>query len=384
MNQNKMTIAFGTTVWKAGGVKEHFDGIGMYTMQLYHALKAQLDVNWSLEPAWFGKSESGMNAGWCLDRSFEWHVLKSQFLQTRIHYPTAGVRPVLFHATDHRIPALSGVPVVATVMDVIPFIHPEWVSGRQRQLKNWLFRRTILSADYLLTISEHSKHDLMQTFALPSDRIFVTPLGVNTTYFEKIDKREQQTILNKLGLMPGFFLFIGTLQPRKNLERLLIAHATLSEADQKAHPIVLVGKVGWKVDHLLKTIQNRMVSGTVKWLNYLPERDVHVLLQSAQALLFPSLYEGFGLPILEAFASHCPVIASNTTAIPEVAGEAAYLVDPMDCHAMTVAMQTMITSPAIRRSLQTKGCKRVEQFSWSQCAKKTLSVYEKIISDHPA
>ncbi|MCX7114406.1 MAG: glycosyltransferase family 1 protein [Gammaproteobacteria bacterium] len=384
MSQENTTVAFGVTVWGRGVLNGHFDGIGVYTREIYLALKAlTVSLNITIEPAGFGKATlvNGETVH-CLESRFVTHVLKSLFFKKRIDCKKIGLSPALFHATDHLIPVIKGVPVVATVMDIIPFLHPEWVSSEKRWLKNWLFKRTILSADHVITISEYSKQDLIHHFGMPPDKISVTSLGVNPAYFERIDEVQKQGVLDQYGLQAGFFLFVGTLQPRKNLEKLLEAHALLPEAYQKAHPVIIVGSVGWRVEALVEQIAQCEKNGTAKWLTYLPEDSVKCLLQSAQALLFVSLYEGFGLPMLEAFASMCPVIASNTTSIPEVAGDAAYLVDPQDVQAISKAMQLFIETPELCRRLREKGLERARLYSWERCARETLAVYLRMLESH--
>ena len=187
-------------------------------------------------------------------------------------------------------------------------------------------------------------------------------------------------VLQRYALSVGFFLFIGTLQPRKNLDKLLDAHAQLPLQVQKEHPLVIVGRVGWGVDALLVRIRQLAQKGCVRWLDYVPEDEVMALLQSACALTFVSLYEGFGLPILEAFAAGCPVIASNTTSIPEVAGDAALLVDPGAALQMANAMMRIIEDPAFVQTLKEKGLKRAALFTWDAVARATRAVYQTVMN----
>ena len=173
-------------------------------------------------------------------------------------------------------------------------------------------------------------------------------------------------------------MFVGTLQPRKNLANLLAAHALLPESLRQAHPLVVVGRNGWGVEDLLPKLQALSETGTVRWLDYLPEDHVIVLLQQALALCFLSLYEGFGLPILEAFAAGCPVIASNSTSIPEVAGDAATLVDPLSPPRIAEAMMALIQDENRCLELKNKGKNRAALFTWGACAAKTWKVYEQV------
>ena len=372
-----MHLGFGVTVWARGQESGHFDGIGVYTRALYEGLVRQnAGGELQVKPLVFGRYCPVLPCG----------QTESVVSRVSVHLlaATLGLRarcPVrLFHATDHYIPALRDTTVVATVHDLIPFLHPEWTSTRLRALKNWLFKRRILSADHLITVSEYSRQDLMQHFKVPAHKISVTPLGVDAAYFTPIAPDVRQAVLERYQLSPGFFLCVGTLQPRKNLARVLDAHALLPLAQRQRHPVVVVGRTGWGVDDLLPRLHELSALGTVRWLDYVPREDVFALLQSASALLFVSLYEGFGLPILEAFAAGCAVIASNTTSIPEVAGDAALLVDPLAPQAIAEAMQQVLLDDTLLAQLREQGRTRAQQFTWDACAKATLAVYNQILS----
>lgn len=271
---------------------------------------------------------------------------------------------------------------MANVMDLIPLLHPEWAASGLRSLKNWLFTRTVRSAEHLITISEYSKQDLINHLGIASERISVTPLGVAPEYFEKISPAEVTQTLAELRLQPGFFLFVGTLQPRKNLSRVLAAHKSLPADIRRRHPLIVVGRTGWKADELLTELQDLERRGEGRRFEYLPGRTVRALLQSASTLVFPSLYEGFGLPVIEAFAARCPVITSNTTSLPEVAGDAAILIDPTQTDAIAAAMRRILEEPeqtALRADL---GLQRASSYSWEACASETLEVYRRIRALH--
>jgi alpha-1,3-rhamnosyl/mannosyltransferase len=186
--------------------------------------------------------------------------------------------------------------------------------------------------------------------------------------------------LEKYGLEPGFFLFIGTLQPRKNLPRILEAFQSLPDDVRKAHPLIVVGRDGWNNEELIPQLKALEQRGEGRWLSYLPQDEVMALMQSAGALVFASLYEGFGLPVIEAFAARCPVIASNTTSLPEVTGDAAWSVDPTDSASIAAAMQDVLTQADVRAQKIEKGLERAKHYSWQECARKTLAVYEKVLA----
>lgn len=381
-----MRIGFSTTVWAHSVRNQQFDGIGVYTQALWRNLLEQADAP-TLLPYAFGNALPEMPCGRPerLAAHYSLSAIQSAVLNRAL--PVSGklsAQLELFHATDHYIPRITGVPVVATVMDLIPILHPEWVTSNFRGLKNWIFRKSILSADHIITISEYSKQDMVRHLGIDPARISVTTLGADPAYFRRIELAARDEVLASYSLQPGFFMFIGTLQPRKNLERALKAHQALSPVLRKRHPLVVVGRNGWGVNHLLPELEAMEQRGEGRWLKYLPEKDVLALLQSAQALLFPSLYEGFGLPVIEAFASQTPVICSNSTSLPEVAGDAALMVNPLDAQDISRGMQELLDDPDATEKRVERGRQRAREFTWRACADQTLATYRKVLSEKSA
>lgn len=381
-----MQIGLGCTVWAAGTRAGHLDGIGVYTSALWQSLNDSVADGKSdthFKPYAFGRDLPDMPCGkpQQLAESYPVQALLSGILKLPLPNSAAIRRDVeLFHATDHHIPRIRGVLTVATVMDLIPVLHPEWIKQDLHRLKSWLFINSIRQADHVITISEHSKQDMVEHLGIAAERISVTPLGVDPVYFERIESNQRDAVLHKHGLTPGFFLFIGTLQPRKNLPRLLQAFEQLPAATRKAHPLIIVGRDGWSNEDLLPQLQALEQRGEGRWLSYLPQSEVLALLQSAGALVFPSLYEGFGLPVIEAFAAQCPVIASNTTSLPEVTGDAAWSVDPYSVQSIANAMLAVLPPSDLRQEKIRSGLIRAQQYTWQECARQTLDVYRKVLA----
>ncbi|MEN9315650.1 MAG: hypothetical protein RIS35_2043 [Pseudomonadota bacterium] len=403
-----MKIAFSATVLARGLAGSGIDGIGSYTRDLGAALADagaprqagtpagavdpsrivpdRLPESVTVIPVGFGVDvpQDAIPGAASAQRlpAYASSAVRSALLPVRFDagpLPALGVD--LFHATDHLVPRFADLPVVATLMDAIPLSHPEWVRTRFAPLKRWLWRRAAGWADRILTISTYSKGQLVEHFGLPDDRIDVTPLGVDPRRFERIARDERLRVLRRLGLPEGFFLSVGTLQPRKNVERALDAHARLPERLREALPFVVVGRAGWGCELLVRRLEaaDAQPGSGVRWLRYLPEHDLAVLMQSASALVFPSLCEGFGLPVVEAFAAGLPVVTSNTTSLPEVAEGAALLVDPMRVDAITEAMVEIIDSPGLASRLVESGHRRARALSWSACAKATLACYRRVL-----
>jgi alpha-1,3-rhamnosyl/mannosyltransferase len=383
-----MNIGLSCTVWAGCERAGHLDGIGVYTRSLWQAmedLKQGEAKDITIKPYAFGRDLPELACGVPATLAKQFHIQAVLGGALGIPLPRSAAirRDVdLVHASDHQIPNISGVPVVATVMDAIPLIHPEWMRQSLKNLKSWLFAKSVHSADHLITISEHSKQDLVTHLGVAPDKISVTPLGVDPVYFERVPLGTRDAVLSKYGLKPGFFLFVGTLQPRKNLPTVLKAFNALPDAVRKQHPLIIVGRDGWANEDLLPQLKKLEERGEGRWLSYLPQSEVFALLQSAGALIFASLYEGFGLPVIEAFAAQCPVIASNTTSLPEVAGNAAWTVDPLDADSIAAAMLDVLSNDTLRAERIQLGLERAREYSWEECARQTLAVYRKVLAAH--
>ncbi len=373
MPKDIMHIALGTTLLQHGNKK--LDGIGIYTQALLKHLKNQPDLLLHEEVFEHSTNFFGFNR-------FRGEVLRT----TLTGLPFYSLRKVakkidLFHAPDHYIPKLSGVPVLATVMDPIPLMRPDWANSSGRKLKNYFFRKSVQWASHYITISQAVVPDLIEHFGIKEEKITPIHLGVDLEDFVPIAAEKKTTVLNKLGLTSSnFFLFIGTLQPRKNVERIIDAFSLLPKEIQQTHPLVIVGREGWSSETTVVKLKKLIALGVAFWLGYVSFAEKVVLLQTASALVFPSLYEGFGLPVLEAFASRLPVITSNVSSLPEVAGDAAYLVDPLNTEALSDAMKQIALSPQSFKSLVEKGYVRATQMTWAHCAEKTWNVYKQITS----
>lgn len=372
-----LRVGFGISAWALGGL----DGIGVYTKSLWQTLDSS-EV--TLQPVVLGSKKLGKPKE--IERPIRYFPPAypvQALVSAATGIPFQGWQSFereidFFHATDHHIPKLRRVSVLATVMDLIPVLHPQWAFARLQGLKSWGFRRAISWADYIITISQHSKQDLIERLGIEAARITVIPLGVHQDFFQRISPEVIGEVLQRYDLKKGFFLFIGTLQARKNIERILTAHRQLPPSIRKDHPLVIVGKYGWGSDPLLDQLKALEAVGEGRWLQYVPYQDIFALFQSAQALVYPSLYEGFGLPVLESFASQVPVITSNTTSLPEVAGEAAVLVNPYCIEEITDAMRRLLEDSMLREDLIRRGYTRAQGFTWEQCAQQTLAVYRQI------
>ena len=371
-----MRLGIGCTALARGQLSGHMDGIGTYTTEL---LKHGFSTNEEGAPVRvvFGrKFAEVIPDGYALPMVYSAAAATS----AATGLPFFGAKGLesridLFHATDHYIPKLRRTPVVATIMDVIGIRHPEWVNPSLRHFKNALFKKAVGWADQIITISDYSAADIADWLGPGGPKITSIPLGVSEDYFKPVAADVKAATLAKYNLCPGYFIAVGTLQPRKNVARIIQAHALLPVHVRKQHPLVVVGQNGWRTDELMLTLAQLEADGFGRWLKYVPRQDLFSLLQCAQALVFPSLYEGFGLPVLEGFASGIPVITSNTTSLPEIVGDAAVMVNPLSVEEIAHAMQQMVEQPEMRNLLISKGLIQAEKFTWQQTAQRTQDVY---------
>ena len=369
-----LKVAFGATLLDRGlnnPTQDGIDGIGQYCQELLKQFSR--DRLLTIAPYSFGQTAS--KCGATLLPPYASHVLGA-ISQIKTEKFFKGID--LIHSTDQFIP-IANKPLLATVMDVIPLSHPQFLKSQSRYIKSYLWKKLTQRADRIITISEFSKSEISKHLGFSENQIDVIPLGVDHRYYERVPETEKQKTLSSLGIQTPFFLFIGSIQPRKNLIRLLDAHAKLPRSLAHDYPLVIAGKLAWDDGKTLTAIHKAVSQGHAKWLQYVSESEKKSLLQSAIGLAFVSLYEGFGLPITEAFASELPVITSNCTSMPEVAQDAAITVNPFNENAITEAFEALILDNALAEQLKNKGLARAHLFSWEDNANKTYDAYKKMI-----
>ena len=370
-----MKVAFGTTLLDRGlnnPKQDGIDGIGQYCQELLQQYQKQ-STGLAIAPYSFGQAQTHCSA--TLLPSYSNHVIKGL---SRLHLEGYFKGVDLIHSTDQFIP-VANKPLLATVMDVIPLSHPQFLKSKSRYLKSFLWKKLTQRADRIITISEFSKTEINKYLGFSENKIDVIPLGVDKRFFQRISDEQKRATLDSLGITTPFFLFLGSIQPRKNLARLLESHAKLPRSLAQEYPLVIAGKLAWDDGKTLAAVGKAVNEGRAKWLNYISEEQKLCLLQSATGLTFVSLYEGFGLPITEAFASELPVITSNCTSMPEVAGDAAIIVDPLNSAQITDALLSLIEDSALTNHLKSLGKKRSQLFSWEENANRTQSIYQKMM-----
>lgn len=376
-----MKIGYGVTVLSKGLKNNKLDGIGVYSKAILRELSASQDI---LCLKFKTKNNSHDVLGYkTFDFKFSYFVYTAitTLLNKQINLIDNFKGKIdIFFAPDHYIPYLGDTPVVATVMDLIPLIHPELTRSKLRKFKNYAFKKAILSATHIITISEYSKSDIIKYLGIKGSKISVVPLGVDKKYFQRVDNKKKEKVLEKYNIKKNFFIFIGTLQPRKNILRIIEAFEQLPQHVKNNNELIIIGQNGWKAEDIIDKLKEMQRLGYGKWLNYIPQDDLLSILQSAKALVYPSLYEGFGLPVIEAFASHCPVICSNTTSLPEVAGDAAILVNPLSVEEISSAICLLAEDEDKREKLIAKGLEQVKKFTWEKSVNEHLKVFKEVLS----
>ncbi len=284
----------------------------------------------------------------------------------------------LYHETNY-IPMRFNGPTVVTIHDLSFYLYPEThPKERIRYMERYFYPR-LSSVSHFITVSEAIKLEMIKHLGIPEEKITVTLEGVDEG-FKPVPSDVLNLALHKYGLKPGsYILYVGTLEPRKNIISLLQAYARLPELLKKDYPLVLAGGAGWLIENLDVEIQNLGLRTNIIKTGYVPKEDLPSLYSGATIFVYPSLYEGFGLPPLEAMACGAPVITSNVSSLPEVVGDAGVQVHPEDVEKMAVEMEALFTNAPRRRLLSTMGLERSKHFTWEKCASKTIEVYDRVV-----
>jgi glycosyltransferase involved in cell wall biosynthesis len=280
----------------------------------------------------------------------------------------------VFHATEHLLLPLHRVPTVLTVHDLI-FRHlPEHHKPLNRWYLNWSLPLYCRRASHIIAVSEHTRQEIINAYGLPAQKITVIPEAAGPN-FEPASPDVIAAVRHKYHLPDRFLLTVSTLEPRKNLARLLEAWGPLHSAGA-APPLVIAGKPGWLNSAFMQALERSPQRAGVILTGYVAEADLPALYGAAEAFVFPSEYEGFGLPPLEAMACGVPVACSNSSSLPEVVGDAALLFAPREVGAIRAALEQIISQPGLRAELRERGLAMARQFTWAATAERTLAVYE--------
>jgi glycosyltransferase involved in cell wall biosynthesis len=303
----------------------------------------------------------------------------------RLSWEMARQPPDVLFVPAHVLPLVHPQSSVVTVHDLGYLHYPEAHRLLDRLYLDFSTRYNARAARRVIAVSQATKDDLVQHYGIEPDKITVVHSGYDETMQPVEDKATIEKVKARYGIGGDYVLYVGTLQPRKNLGRLLEAYAMVRKQANdtrkgEAPCLVIAGRKGWLYDQIFRQVEELGLETEVIFPGYVPQGDLPALLSGARLFVFPSLYEGFGLPVLEAMACGTPVLCSNVASLPEVAGEAALLVDPLDVKSIAEAMNRLLGDEELRSHLVERGYQQVRRFSWERCARETLAVLEESMS----
>jgi glycosyltransferase involved in cell wall biosynthesis len=322
-----------------------------------------------------------------LDKKFNYHISKiptnSQILRIiweHLYLPLVIKKEKIdvFHEPSFIAPLIKKCPTVITIYDLAYLHFPHCYTYRNRIYLKALLSRSIKNADMVIAISKNTKKDIIDYFSISSDKVQVIYGGVDGFFHITNDKQKLEQVRKKYNITKNFILNVSLITPRKNLITLINAFKGLRKDRNIDCQLVITGGKGWLYEDVFKTVSALGLEDEVIFTGYVPDEDLLYLYNAATLFAYPSLYEGFGLPILEAMACGCPVGASNTSSIPEVCGDAALLISPCDIEELSHAIYKLITDNSLRQMLIKKGLEQVKKFSWKKTAEETLAVYKRV------
>lgn len=279
-------------------------------------------------------------------------------------------------------PGVKG-KTIAVVHDMAYKAYPETVREKTRKWLNWNLPHSLKRADKIITDSEFSKREVIKYHHISEDKIVVMPLGVD---FERYHNRYNldcvENIKQKYNIDSQYFLYLGTLEPRKNIENIIIAYSKcINKNKQISFPkLVIAGRKGWMFESIFQKVTELKLEKKVIFTGYVEDNDTAVLMKGAEIFIFPSIYEGFGLPPLEAMACGTPVITSNVSSLPEVVGNAAITVNPFSTDEISDAIEYISLNENIKKELSEKGLQQAQKFTWENSANILLSVYKELLN----
>ena len=363
-------------------------GIGHYALQLARGLRrhsAVDEIRFFSAYRWLADPEQALEANQALSQIRDRVPLKIlalhlyNFARSQLfRWRTRHCRDHVLHTPNYILMPFPG-PSVTTVHDLsylhYPQHHPrERIAFMERQMP-----RTLAQAAMIITDSEFVRRELIDLIGVAAHRIRAVPLGVETG-FRPRSPVELAPVLARHDLRDSsYLLVVATLEPRKNLLGLIDAYGRLPALLRQRHPLVIVGARGWLTGELERRLEPLERGGQIKRLGYVPQADLPSIYAGAHAFVFPSLYEGFGLPVLEAMASGIPALTSNRSSLPEVAGDSALLVDPEDVNALTVGLERLLTDVEWRALAVERGLRQASLFSWERCVDETVAVYRRAL-----
>lgn len=309
------------------------------------------------------------------DSSFKRIMIEQLYLPHLVNK----IKPDIFHNPDHVLPFLPVLSKkIITVHDLTFLKHPEAFLKSTVMYKKLMMKNAIKKVDMIIADSDNTKNDVMQYFKLPEKKIQTVYISIADEYGIRDKNSSIRIMSSKYHINKPFILFTGTIEPRKNVISILKAYYELKKRKGFEHLLVIAGKKGWLYNEIFDFIKEKCLQDEIIFLDYVDQGDMPSLYCASDLFIYPSIYEGFGLPVLEAMACGTPVITSNVSSLPEVAGDAAVLVDPMNIGEITDAINNVLNNRDLWNKLRVRGLENVKRFSWDRAAKETTAIYQKV------
>jgi glycosyltransferase involved in cell wall biosynthesis len=352
-------------------IDEHVHGIARYTYELINNLSFNKNIEYICLTI---KKNSLLN-----NESVNFQLIKSNFLsfQEQIELPLKLNKyrdKAIFHSPSFVSSPFIKCPTIMTIHDLNHLKFPEYYTKFHKYYYNYIVKSSASNAKKILTVSNFSKMEIVNWLKCDSEKVVVTYNGVDENFKVINDKDKLINIRKKYDLPQKFVLYIGNLKPHKNISNLIKA---IKKINQEI-TLVINGKSN---EILNKIIKENYLGNKVKFIGYVDDDDLLALYNLAELFVYPSLYEGFGLPPLEAMACGCPVITSNTSSLPEVVGDAGIMVDPYDVNEIAKAIDLILSNENLRNEMIERGLKQAKKFSWKKTAEETLKVYEDVYKE---
>lgn len=287
----------------------------------------------------------------------------------------------VFWGANYRGVFSSKFDTVITIHDMVHIHYPEFTERHNRLLTGNL-KEDSTRAARILAPSISTKSDIVNILDVPESKVKVIYWGVDSHFRPVRDESVMNRIRNRYGLIGDYILFVGTIQPRKNIEGLIEAFRIIDEKKDFSHKLIIAGIKGWEYSEVFRRIEGYGLNEKVKCVGYVDYNDLPGLYSMADVLVLPSYYEGFGFPILEAMACGTPVVTSNVSSMPEVAGDAALLVDPKSPEMIADSIERILADSGLKKGLRERGLIRAKEFSWEKCAAEIMAVFEEVVRDH--
>ena len=285
----------------------------------------------------------------------------------------------LLHSPHYTRPLELVCASVVTFHDMTFFLYPQLHTRAKRLFFPSIMRMSARRAEAIIADSESTRRDAVRILDIPEEKIFTVPLGIGEEFHPITDVSLLEDCRRRYNLPQVFMLYVGLVEPRKNLPLLLDAYARLAK-EEDPPPLIVVGRLGWMYEDVFRQIEALHLQNQVHFTGYIPDSDLPLVYNLAQSLLYPSRYEGFGFPPLEAMACGTPVITTAVSAMQDQVGDAGLLVPPQDEQALTEAMRRLLHDRALREALSIRGRRQAEKFTWNQTANKTLKIYQQVVT----